>query len=183
MFSSRFIFWALALLLLAGCKDTQDDLFPSANDERSSEAQSGSTGAEQMDLEIALYNAQGEAVTLASVIGQHKASVFYFTMWCPVCASHQSHLAGQTMPAYPEAGFYLVDYVSASSSGASRAMSEAGFASSGFSLLADLDQAAVAQFNGTMGTALVFDQAGTLYLNEDFKDGSRIEAKLAEILN
>ncbi|MDT8446577.1 MAG: hypothetical protein RRB13_06730 [bacterium] len=187
MYFSKFksLWVALGLFALVGCKDIADDLNPSATDQRDQTQVNAQGETEQSgtNLNLTLYDTSGNAVQLSDLVAQHPATVFYFTMWCPICASHQDHLSNHTKAMYPTAGYYLIDYVSGSSAATARELVESGFASSGLTALADVNQAAVGEFNGTMGITLVFDQAGVLHLNEDFKDGTRTEAALANILN
>ncbi len=109
-----------------------------------------------------------------------KAAVFYFTMWCPICDSHQSNLRTSVVPSFPDVNFYLVDYVSGSVSGAANAVSASGYTD--FAILADIDKSMLGIFGATMGTTIVIDNAGVVRMNEDYKDGVTLRSVLAALL-
>ncbi len=81
------------------------------------------------------------------------------------------------MPSFPTVGFYLVDYVSGTVADAANAASASGYA--GMITLADTGHVLQNGFQGTMGTTLVIDSGGTVLMNEDYKDGSKLSAILA----
>jgi hypothetical protein len=56
-----------------------------------------------------------------------------------------------------------------------------GFAGSGFTVLADLDQRILDGFDATMGSTVVIDGAGVVLMNEDYRDGTRLESTLANL--
>jgi len=104
--------------------------------------------------------------------------VFYFTMWCPICDSHMSNMRSYVAPLFPDIGFYAVDYVSGSVTGAASAASASGYSGGIFSILADTSHTLQDNFQATMGTTVVVDSSGTIKLNEDFRDGLRLVAEL-----
>jgi peroxiredoxin len=177
MYSARKLCLSLVLLVLAGCGD---NLIPSGADKRPP-VQAGSTGPSvgQQAPDFSVPDSNGTSVTLASALASRKAIVLYFTMWCPVCDSHMSHLR-DAMPQFPGVGFYAVDYVSGSVTDAAISASANGFAGS-FRILADTGHTLQNSLQGTMGTTVVIDSAGTIRFNEDYQNGSRLAATLAAL--
>ncbi|GFO59180.1 hypothetical protein GMST_15050 [Geomonas silvestris] len=166
----------LLCVALAGCGD---NLVPSGTDQRPP-VQSGSTGpgVGQNAADFSVSEISGTTVTRASALSGKKAIVLYFTMWCPSCDEQTAQL--QTMiPSYPDVGFYLVDYVSGSVTDAAAAALANGFTGVGFGILADTGHQMQNSLQGTMGTTVVIDAAGVILLNEDFRNGSRLQAALA----
>jgi peroxiredoxin len=168
---------AACLTILSGCGD---NLAPSGEDQRPA-VQAGSSGASasQKALDFSVSDANGNIVTLASALAAQKAAVFYFTMWCPICDSHMSNIRSSVAPSFPAVGFYLVDYVSGSVSDASGAASSNGYAGGVFTILADTNRTLLNNFQGTMGTTVVVDSTGIIRMNEDYRDGTRLQATLA----
>jgi peroxiredoxin len=177
-------FRAIGLLLIAasltvssGCGD---NLAPSGADQRPP-VQNGSTGAfvGQKAADFSVSDTNGTIVTLASALAARKGVVFYFTMWCPICDVHMSNIRSSIAPSFPSVGFYLVDYVSGTVSDASGAASSNGYAGGIFTILADTNHVLSNNFLGTMGTTVVVDNTGIIRMNEDFRDGTRLQATLA----
>lgn len=161
---------------LAGCGD---NLVPSGADQRPP-VQAGSTGpgVGQNAADFSVSEISGTTVTRASALSGKKAIVLYFTMWCPICDEQAAQM--QTMiPSYPDVGFYLVDYVSGSVTDAATAALANGFTGVGFGILADTGHQLQNSLQGTMGTTVVIDASGVIRLNEDFRNGSRVQAVLA----
>jgi peroxiredoxin len=175
----RFARFCLILLLVAGLSGCGDNLVPSDSDRRPA-VQSGSTGPSvgQNAAAFSVSDISGSTVTLASALAGRRGIVLYFTMWCPSCDEQTAQL--QTMiPALPDVGFYLVDYVSGSVADAGAAALANGFTGVGFSILADTGHELQDAFQGTMGTTVVIDAAGVIRLSEDFRDGTRLQSVLA----
>lgn len=175
MFFFKLIGVVLVTLSIAACGD---NLFPSAEDKRHTVI-SGSTGGSvsQKAPDFSVSDTNGAAVTRASALSGKKGAVFYFTMWCPICDSHQSHMRRSIVPLFPEVNFYLVDYVSGSVSGAGSAASASGY--NDFVTLADTDKTMLGLFGATMGTTIVIDSAGVIRMNEDYKDGETLRTVLS----
>jgi len=170
---------AIAGVLLA-CAGCGDNLFPSGSDKRS-EVQAGSigSGVSQKAPDFSVTDTNGTTVTLASSLAGRKGAVFYFTMWCPICDSHMSSMRSSIIPRFPDVNFFLVDYVSGSVSDAAGAASANGYAGGVFTTLADVNNTLENNFQGTMGTTVVVDNAGIIRMNEDYRDGERLLATLA----
>jgi peroxiredoxin len=167
------------LLLVAGCGD---NLFPSGQDLRPP-VQTGTTGPSvgQLAPDFSARDITGATVTLSSALDAKKGIVLYFTMWCPVCDIHMNHLRSAIMPSFPDVAFLLVDYVSGSVADAASAASSAGYAGSGFTVLADVGQVLLNSYQATMGTTVVIDSSGVVTMNEDYQDGSRLRSALSAL--
>ena len=167
------------LLFVAGCGDNLD---PSGDDRRPV-VQAGTTGSVvgQNVLEFSVSDTGGNTVTLSTALASRKAAVFYFTMWCPICDSHMSHMRSTTIPQFPTVGFFAVDYVSGSIADAGSAASQNGYAGGEFTILADIGNAMLKSYQGTMGTTVVIDSSGIVRMNEDYRDGSRLLSVLAAL--
>ncbi len=178
MYFVRLCSLILTLSLLAGCGD---NLLPSGEDQRPP-VQTGTTGPAvgQQAPVFSVADTNGNIFTLTSALANRKAIVLYFTMWCPICDAHASNLQ-EVIPSFPTVGFYLVDYVSGTVADARSAMIADGFADSGFTTLADIGNHLLFGFQGTMGSTVVIDSGGTILLNEDYKDGTRLQAVLASL--
>jgi peroxiredoxin len=160
----------LSILLIIGLQGCVEDLAPSDKDERRLQTQIlPDFTARTTDGS----SAEGELVELAALLSQHEAVVLYFTMWCPLCDTHMSYIAGQMIEQYPEVAFLMVDYVSASVVQSRRSQIENGYQA--LTILADIDQTLLDQFRATMATTVVIDAEGNIRLNEDFKNGARVK--------
>ncbi|BCS55334.1 peroxiredoxin [Geobacter sp. SVR] len=167
------------LCLLTGCGD---NLFPSGEDQRPP-VQTGTTGPSvgQQAPDFSARDITGATVTLSSALAGKKGLVLYFTMWCPICDIHMNHLRSVVMPSFPDVAFLLVDYVSGSVTDAANAATSAGYAGSGFTVLADVGQVLLGSYQGTMGTTVVIDGTGIITMNEDYQDGSRLRTALTAL--
>lgn len=179
MYFSRFATLLLLLFSLTGCGD---NLLPSGEDKRPT-VLPGSIGSSvnQKSPDFAVPDTNGATVTLASSLAGRKGAVFYFTMWCPICDTHMSSMRESISPLFPDVNFYLVDYISGSVSGAANAASANGYSGGVFIVLADLNKTLENNFLGTMGTTVVVDSTGTIRMNEDYRDGSRLQSTLAAL--
>lgn len=163
----------------AGCGGVADDLYPSGEDERST-ADPTAVGPQvgQVAPDFTAPDTFGGAFTLSEVLPGTRAVVLYFTMWCPICDSHMSHLRDGFVPRYPDVAFVAVDYVSGSVADARSAQNAHGFAGGAFEVLVDLEGVVTADYDATMGTTVVIDAVGTVRMNEDYKNGERLDAVL-----
>lgn len=169
---------------LASCGGTLDDLAPSGSDKRSP-VQPGTIGpaVSQLAPDFTLPDSLGGTVILSSSITATgvRGTVLYFTMWCPICDTHMSHMRSSAIPAFPEVRFYAVDYVSGTVADARSAEVSNGYDGSGFAVLADTQQTVLNLYQATMGTTVVIDRTGVVRMNEDFKDGARLQAVLTAL--
>ncbi len=161
------------VVLLAGCSDISDDLDPSGKDRRSAVEQNvPGPHVGQNAADFILSNTLGESVSLATELSGAKGVVLYFSMWCPICDSHMSHMRSYIIPVFPDVRFLVVDYVSGSVERSRAAQLSNGYAA--LNVLVDTDEAVLNQFNATMGTTVVIDSSGIVRMNEDYKDGSKL---------
>lgn len=181
MFLNKLIL-AVILLLITGCGSMKDDLLPSGADKRPA-VQQGTTGPAvgQLAPDFVLSDTLGNTVTLSTILPQQKAVVLYFTMWCPTCDSHMSHMRNSVIPQFPLVKFYAIDYVSGSVAESRNAELSNGYGGSPFTVLADTTQKVLHEYQGTMGTTIVIDAGGVVNMNEDYKDGTRLEAILTTV--
>jgi peroxiredoxin len=164
--------WYVLVLLfsLAACGS---NLSPSGEDK------SKPGGQEAPDFSVS--DIDNNTVTLASALSGKKGIVLYFTMWCPICDSHMGHMLDSTVSSFPEVGFYAIDYVSSSVSGARNSAAASGFIGTPFTILADLDHVMLDGYDATMGTTVVIGSDGVIRMNEDYKDGSRLRSILSDL--
>src|SRR5512145_2558481 len=90
----------LALLATAaGCNGVGEDLSPSGTDRRPP-VEAGTTGPAvgQIAPAFTLPATSGDNVALAAALAGRKGVVLYFTMWCPICDAHMSHMRNAVMP-------------------------------------------------------------------------------------
>lgn len=172
----------LLLLMLTGCGGMTDDLNPSGTDKQNTQ-QAGTIGPSvgQNAPDFTLPDDLGNTVTFSSVLPSSGGVVMYFTMWCPICWGHMDHLRTTIIPANPGVRFYAVDYVSASIAVARNREISDGFAGSGFAVLVDTGKTMLSLYQATMGTTVVIDRNGIIRMNEDYKDGARLQAALADL--
>jgi peroxiredoxin len=182
MFFVRKCCWLLLLLTLAACGGMKDDLNPSGNDNRPV-VQPGTTGPAvgQNAPDFTLSDTLGNNVTLSAVFPTVQGVVLYFTMWCPICDTHMSHMRSSAIPGFPNVRFYAVDYVSGTVADARNAEISNGYDGSGFTVLADTQQTVLGLYRATMGTTIVIDRTGVVRMNEDYKDGSRLQTVLSNL--
>jgi peroxiredoxin len=186
MDSVKIIVIVMALLAgaFAGCGNMKDDLLPSGSDKRPS-VQEGTPGSlatgpavGQYAPDFSVSDTLGNTITLSSTLTGTTSVVLYFTMWCPTCDAHMSFMQDNVIPGYPKVVFFAVDYVDGTVADAAGQQASNGFDGSGFVVLADTNQAIANAYNGTMGTTVVIDRNGIVQMNEDFKDGSKLESVL-----
>ena len=159
----------MLMLVLSGC----DDLNPSSEDKRVA-VESGTIGPEagQIAPDFSLFDTQGNAVTLSAELVSTDGIVLYFTMWCPICDSHMSHMRSQVIPNFPDVSFFIIDYVSGTIALSRNAQVSNGY--SDLTVLVDDIQHVLTLYAATMGTTVVIDSAGIVRMNEDYKDGTKL---------
>jgi len=170
---------ALVPLALAACGDIGDDLLPSGDDRRSA-VETGVTGpgVGQIAPDFTAPDSFGEDYTLSAERPSTGGVVLYFTMWCPVCDSHMGHLRETILPRFPEVEFLAVDYVSGSVADARSAQEAHGFGGTALRVVADIEGEIEALYGGTMGTTVAIDSSGVVQMNEDYRNGARLETVL-----
>jgi peroxiredoxin len=172
----RYTFIAL-FLVLSGC----EDLYPSGDDKRVPvDSNTIGAGVGQIAPDFSLFDTQSNAITMSVELAGHDAVVLYYTMWCPICDSHMSHLRTQVMPDYPDVRFLIIDYVSGTIELSRTAQQENGYTD--LTVLVDNIQEVLTLYQATMGTTVVIGNAGShgsVLMNEDYKDS----VKLTDTLN
>ncbi len=177
MFSARLIKYAALMIIslgLAGCDGMTDDLNPSSDDNRPA-VEAGTSGAQvgQISPDFSLFDTLGGSRGLYAELDLPKDGVvLYFTMWCPICDAHASHMRNHVIPDFPDVTFFLVDYVSGSISASRRAQEDSGFTD--IETLVDADQVVFDLYDATMATTVVIDSNKVVRMNEDYKDGVKL---------
>lgn len=169
------VFFGISLVACGG--GVADDLLPSGEDRRS-DVVPGSIGTQvgQESPDFSRQDTLGNTVNLATELAGADAVVLYFTMWCPICDAHSSHMRATIMPDYPNVRFFLVDYVSGSIDVARAAQLANGYAAS--VVLVDVNQQLFGLYNASMGTTVVIASNGIVQMNEDYKDGVKLRQTL-----
>ena len=173
MLFRNFCFLILAFML-SGC----GDLNPSSADLRPP-VEPGTSGPAvgQIAPDFALFDTLNNTISLTAELVSADAVVLYFTMWCPICDSHMSHMRANIIPNFPNVKFYMVDYVSGTVEYSRDAQLANGYAD--LDVLGDDIQEVLNLYDATMGSTIVIDKSQIVQLNEDYKDGTR----LVEVLN
>ncbi len=158
------------LLLVVGC-DTTKDLNPSGKDK--------SIPVEQQAPDFTAQDTLGSSYTLSNELATADAVVLYFTMWCPICDSHMSHMRSSLNDDFPGVSFLIVDYVTGSIQASRSYQLANGY--SDMIVLVDTEQSLLKTFDASMGTTVIIDSAGFVVLNEDYKDGQKVRTTLEEL--
>ena len=153
-----------------------DDLHPSGDDKRApvdTSAVGASVG--QIAPDFSLFDTLGNTVTMSAELTGTPGIVLYFTMWCPICDAHMSHLRTQVIPDYPDIKFFIIDYVSGTIELSRKAQEDNGYTD--LTVLVDSVQEVLTLYEATMGTTVVIENAGShgiVRMNEDYKDSTRL---------
>ncbi len=168
------------LLLLSGCQDITDDLNPSGEDQRP-DVEAGSVGYQvsQIAPDFTLQDSLDTQRVLSEELLLGEPVVLYFTMWCPICDSHMSHMISAIMPNYPNVNYFFVDYVSGSVALARSNQLANGYGN--YQVLVDESEQVKALLHATMGTTIVIGADGVIRMNEDYRDGSKLYQILGEL--
>ncbi len=166
----------ILVLALTAC----DDLYPSGDDKRTP-ADTTVVGSREGQIapEFSLFDTEGNTVTMSAELAVVDAIVLYFTMWCPVCDSHMSHMRTQVIPNYPNVRFLIIDFVSDSIANSRTAQENNGYTD--LTVLVDDAQHVSALYEGNMGITVVIDNdggQGTILMNEDYKDSVKLTRTL-----
>ncbi|MCK4676078.1 MAG: hypothetical protein KAT61_09170, partial [Gammaproteobacteria bacterium] len=150
MFSARLII-LVSLLSLAGCDGLTDDLNPSGADKRPAvEAGTIGTQVTQQSPDFSVLDTLGSSRGLYDELASSTGVVLYFTMWCPICDEHASHMRVNVIPNFPDVSFFLVDYVTGSVSVSRATQLSNGYAD--IKTLVDANQALFNLYEASMGT-------------------------------
>ena len=172
----RLLIFAL-IATLTGC----GDLYPSGEDKRQPvDTSTVGSAVGQIAPDFSLLDTESNAVTMSAELVSTDGIVLYFTMWCPICDAHMSHMRTQVIPNYPNVKFYIVDYVSGTVELSRTAQVDNGYTD--LTVLVDNVQEVMTLYDATMGTTVVIENAGShgiVRMNEDYKDSTR----LVETLN
>jgi len=172
---------ALSLITSLKCTNFTADLFPAANDLRSTQTADfpGKTGATSLDF--TLTEKSGQNTSFGSYIPSGRGIVLYFTMWCSVCASHVDHMRTTIIPFYPNVTFIVVDYVSGSLTEVNSLANNSGLINPPPVVVADLNDELENYFGGTMGKTVVIDSNFKIIMNEDYRNGDNLAAALSTL--
>lgn len=177
----RALVWVV-VALTAACDNMGDDLNPSGSDERPV-VETGVVGSAvgQNVTDFSIVATDGNEYTRDDLLAAGQPLVLYFTMWCPVCDAHQSDYLRNLEPDFPSVKYLLVDFVSGSVAASRDAQISAGYRRE--TVLVDIDNELEWALDASMGATIVVDLDGTIRMNEDYKDGSRLRAVLEEVIN
>lgn len=154
----------ILLSTLTGCLE---DLNPDSNDLRSDDDL-----APGISEDFNATTTLNTSINLEDELLINDAVVLYFTMWCPLCDSHMTHLENHVMDNYQNVQFYMVDYVSGSVSQSYSTQLANGYKS--LQILVDNNQSLLNQYTATMASVIVIDDQNRILLNEDYKNGARL---------
>jgi peroxiredoxin len=159
----------LLVALLTGCGDlnpSPDDLRPPVDT-----SQIGSSVG-QPAPDFALFDTQGNPITMSAELSGADGIVLYFTMWCPICDSHMSHLRTQVIPNFPKVKFFIIDFVSGTISDSLTAQEINGYTD--LTVLVDDAQEVLNLYDANMGITVVIDSTGIVRMNEYYKDATKL---------
>ena len=174
----RYLLIALVITLTA-C----DDLYPSSDDKRppvDTSAVGSSVG--QIAPDFSLLDTENNMAHMLTELNSSSGIVLYFTMWCPTCNSHMYHMQTEVMPNFPNVRFFIVDFVSGTVALSRDAQLSNGYAD--LTVLVDNVQEVLNLYNANMGTTVVIENSGgqgTVRMNEDYKDGTKLTATLTAL--
>lgn len=123
----------------------------------------------QQAPDFAMPVTDGSTLTLASGLAGKNGLVIYFTMWCPVCTSHTDEVVQAIMPAYPNARYVMVDYVSSGIGEAATLKTYGGYDSTGIVVALDRSQSFMNSYGATMAFVVIIDSTGKIRMNEVYK--------------
>jgi peroxiredoxin len=175
MLSPR-VYFIILLFFLTGC----DDLDPSSEDKRPPvDTTTIGPAVGQIAPDFSLFDTLGNPITMSAELTSAQGVVLYYTMWCPICDSHMSHMRSQIIPDFPNVKFFIIDYVSGTIELSREAQLSNGYAD--LNVLVDNIQEVLTLYQATMGTTVVIDNAGTVRMNEDYKDGIKLTETLTAL--
>jgi len=172
-FLKPFLF--ISFIFLSACADVLDDINPSGSDKRG-DFDSSTIGSHpgETAADFSVFDTLNNTFVMSSELVGADAIVVYFTMWCPICDSHMTHMRSNIIPDYPNVKFYFIDYVSGLVSVARASQLDNGYATSTV-LVDDSNHTVTDLYDATMGTTIVIDRNTIVQMNEDYKDGSKLK--------
>ncbi|MDH4200736.1 MAG: redoxin family protein [Spirochaetia bacterium] len=184
LFDKKYFLYLLAILYSFSCSNPLplSNLFPDGTDKRNINSENPTYSGLQVGNsvpDLTFFNTDGTTETLSNILRLRKGVVIYFTMWCPLCETHMDYIRFNIKPGYPDIEFYLMDYVSATITGAQDNQTATGYTD--FQAALDKNFTLTDLFYGTMGTTIVIDKKSVIKMNEDFKNGQRLSNVLAAI--
>jgi len=183
----RALLLCLCMVLIAGCNGTGDDLNPSGDNNITPTVQqpgqplSIGSAVGQAGPDFTLSDTADNKVTLSKVLTTSGVVIYFAMEWCPICEVHLDSLRASVVPNFPNVHFYVVDYTGGSVAGANNWAQSSGYAGGGWTVLADINQSVLELYQATMGTTVVIDQSGVVKMNEDYKDGERLQNVLTNL--
>ena len=126
----------------------------------------------QIAPDFSLFDTLNNLVTMSTELVGSDGLVLYFTMWCPICNSHMSHMRSEIIPKFPNVKFFIIDYVSGTIELSREAQLSNGFTD--LTVLVDNIQEVLTLYQATMGTTVVIDNTSIVRMNEYYKDGTQL---------
>jgi len=176
------------IVMSLGITACGENLMPSDSDQRPS-VEVGSEGhlPTQTIKDFTLTRTDDQDVVLSDYLdgGNDPADaiLIYFTMWCSICAAHTGDIASSIKPLYEDydVRYLIVDYVSGS---LEDTISEGSSISDswGLEILSDNKNVVKDQLHGGMGVTIVIDGEGTIFYNQDYGNGEKVEEALDQAL-
>lgn len=167
-----------SIIFLSACADVFDDLSPSSSDKRG-DFDSSTVGYHpgETAADFSVFDTLNNTFVMSAELVGADAIVLYFTMWCPICDSHMTHMRTHIMPAYPDVKFYFIDYVSGQVNIARASQLDNGYGASSV-LVDDFNHTVTDLYSATMGTTIVIDKNMVVQMNEDYKDSRKLQSVL-----
>lgn len=164
----------MSFIFLYACADVLDDINPSGSDKRG-DFDSSTIGSHpgETAADFSVFDTLNKPFLMSAELVSADAIVVYFTMWCPICDSHMTHMRSNIIPDYPNVKFYFIDYVSGLVSVARASQLDNGYGASSV-LVDDSNHTVTNLYDATMGTTIVIDRNTIVKMNEDYKDGSKL---------
>ncbi len=171
----KYLFLVL-VIVLTGC----DDLNPSADDKQQP-IEIGIIGPDvgQTAPDFSLFDTEGNPRLMSAELVGQDGIVMYFTMWCPICDSHMSHLRTQVIPNFPNVKFFIIDFVSGTVAFSRTAQENNGYTD--LTVLVDNTQEVKTLYEANMGITVVIDNAGIVRMNEYYKDATKLIETLTSL--
>ena len=167
--------------MLFACQDVSDDITPSGEDKRA-DIEEGVIGhlPGQIAPDFTADTSLSEPRTLSTEVAMSTDGLLiYFTMWCPTCDSHMSHIRSNILPDFPDVSVLVVDWVTGAVSASRASQLANGFTS--FTVLVDVDHTILNAYDGGMGTTVIVDPLGVVRFNETYKDGRKVREVLESL--